>query len=195
MKVIRLKFVHFRSLLPTVSLPPRRVALSPQCGFPPCRRQNRRGRSDQQESAGRKATRARTLKTKVRTLGPASPMQRSPKKSGQRSWRIWRQLAHRPVRRRPEIPSLHQNLRRRPKRPSLLRHLRRHQRGLSQNGFALCRAMCSPAPFSAATRPGVRRHLHSHKLHQVLGLRLPLRPSSPCRSRVVQRPLLRRRCL
>ena len=195
MKVIRLKFVHFRSLLLTASLPPRRAVFSPQCGLPPCRRRNRRGRSDQQDSAGRKVTRARTQMTKAQTLGPVSPMQRSPKKSGQRSWSIWRQLAHHQVQRRPEIPSHRRNLRRRPERPSLLRNLRRNQQGLSQHGFARYRSMCSPAPSSAATRPGFRRHLHSYDMHQVPGLRLPLCPSSPCRSRRVQRPLLRRRCL
>jgi hypothetical protein len=190
MKVIRLKFVHFRSPLLTAPPPPRRVAFSPPCRFPPCRRLSRRGRSDQQDSVGRKETRARTQTTKAQTLGPVWTMIRSPKKSGNRSWSIWRQLAHRQAQRRPEFPSHRLNLRRRPERPSLLRNLRRNQQGLSQLGFARYRSMCF-----AVTRPGVRRHLHSYDMHQVPGLRLPLCPSSPCRSRVVQRPLLRRRCL
>ena len=178
MKVIRLTYVHFRSLLLTAPPPPRRLACSPPCSSPPCRRRSRR-RSDQQDSVGRKETRARTQTIKAQTLGPVSPNQRSQKKSGHRYWSTWRRLAHRQVQRRPEIPSPRRNLHRRPELPSLRRNLRRNQQRLGHQR-------------SAVTRPGFRRHLRSYDMHQVPGLRLPL---CPCLSRREQRPLLRSRCL
>jgi hypothetical protein len=140
MKVIRLKFVYFRSLLLAASPPLHRVAFSPPCSLRPCRRRRRRrGRSDQQGRNGRWETKARTpttrtWKTPGRAMMPAVGMTRPPRHDRRRSLLSRQQVAHRhrhrQARRLPEWLKNHQpNRRRGPKshQPNPRRRPKSHQ--------------------------------------------------------------------